>query len=82
MTGAEHFAKAEQLLSEVDPYETDRGSDTTLAAAQVHATLALAAANAMPSVTAMCGDDDQITEWAKTIGWDLAWRPASPRRKP
>lgn len=43
MNGPEHYAEAERLLEEMD-YST---SADTLAAAQVHATLALAAATAL-----------------------------------
>ncbi len=42
MTGAEHYEAAEGLLVSVDPYEDDPENAITLAAAQVHATLALA----------------------------------------
>lgn len=44
MTGAEHYAAAEALIDEA---ATDPDGGQRLAAAQVHATLALAAATAM-----------------------------------
>lgn len=46
MTGAEHFAEAERLIDEAnrEGYESDERGRGILAAAQVHATLALAAA--------------------------------------
>ena len=50
MTGAEHYAEAERLLTHPGLASTDTGPDDALmiAAAQVHATLALAAATADP----------------------------------
>lgn len=47
MTGAGHYAEAERLLRQVGSAYADEPS--TLAAAQVHATLALAAAQAAQS---------------------------------
>ncbi len=48
MTGPEHFTRAEQLLREVrDGHQEGTDVVAILAAAQVHATLALAAATAM-----------------------------------
>jgi hypothetical protein len=49
VTGAEHYAEAEQLLTEAagSPYPDDPAVRTTVAVAQVHATLALAAATAL-----------------------------------
>ncbi|MEV8523223.1 hypothetical protein AB0451_03545 [Streptomyces sp. NPDC052000] len=60
MTGPEHFREAERLLAEsqtiVRPH--DEGpceADRRIAEAQVHATLALAAATALPPGTAGTG---------------------------
>lgn len=54
MTGPEHYVEAERLLGQAssaisppDFYEKDAGP--TIAAAQVHATLALAAATEFPA---------------------------------
>ncbi|MEU6496409.1 hypothetical protein ABZ890_39535 [Streptomyces sp. NPDC046984] len=48
MTGPEHYARAEQLLREVrDGHQEGSDVAAILAAAQVHATLAVAAATAM-----------------------------------
>ena len=48
MTGQEHYSTAERLLSRVmlDEYTVESGYESEIAAAQVHATLALAAAQA------------------------------------
>lgn len=49
MTGPEHYTRAEQLLREVrDGHQEGTDVAAILAAAQVHATLALAAATALP----------------------------------
>lgn len=53
MTGPEHYAEAERLIRETGPEHTDDAlleihAHTILAEAQVHATLALAAATADP----------------------------------
>lgn len=70
MTGPEHYKAAERLLAESDNFlPEDQQGCVYLAAAQVHATLALAAATAMPTVTRMMGDHDEITEWGRAIGW-------------
>ena len=52
MTGPEHYQLAEQMLSEVweselEPLDNDAELGRRIAAAQVHATLALAAATAL-----------------------------------
>jgi len=63
MTGPEHYRKAEKYLK--DAKESELGSDTErwqLATAQVHATLALAAATAIrPS--------DYVTDRAEWSAW-------------
>lgn len=51
MTGPEHYRAAQELLSVASEYERDGASQTAMARiveAQVHATLAMAAAYAMP----------------------------------
>jgi hypothetical protein len=58
MTGAEHYAAAEALLDEVAANPDDASS--RLAVAQVHATLALAAATAMASRLVETEDGDEI----------------------
>lgn len=57
MTGPEHYKEAERLLSTGSPDAEPR--------AQVHATLALAAATAATQATAYDGDEDH----ARTRGW-------------
>jgi hypothetical protein len=50
MTGPEHYARAEQLLREVrDGHQEGTDVAAILAAAQTHATLAHAAAAALPA---------------------------------
>jgi len=54
MTGPDHYAEAEEIINQVvtGGYDKSRYSDTDmLAMAQVHATLALTAANALAAVT-------------------------------
>ena len=71
MTGPEHYLEAERLLGAVEK-TPDAGGEAAeycrqeLAAAQVHATLALAAATAYPAVRDYWGDEDLDTprEWA------------------
>lgn len=55
MTGAEHYAAAEALLADEADTTPER-----LAAAQVHATLALAAATAMASRLVETEEGDEI----------------------
>ena len=70
MTGPEHYREAEALLTQATTYH--KGDDTTtidvlaLSAAQVHATLALAAATAAEQATAYDGDErhERSRSWA------------------
>jgi hypothetical protein len=74
MTGPEHYREAERLLTEA----AAEGAEGTyfirpesLAAAQVHATLALAAASAeQAAVTAFAHDINSVAieEWADALG--------------
>lgn len=58
MTGPEHYQQAEEFLELAEADALDSPQERfNLAAAQVHATLALAAATAEPIVTAYLGDD-------------------------
>lgn len=51
MTGPDHYLKAEQLINESVEHEFDPAAETLLLAeAQIHATLALAAATALMTV--------------------------------
>lgn len=71
MTGPEHYQYAESLVEDAR-METDGGPEQTamLARAQVHATLALAAATAlMPFAAVDSGSDDSdLIGWSKTAG--------------
>ncbi|HEV3360256.1 MAG TPA: hypothetical protein VG247_25860 [Pseudonocardiaceae bacterium] len=58
MTGAEHYAAAEALLDEVAANPDD--ASQRVGVAQVHATLALAAATAMASRLVETEDGDEI----------------------
>jgi hypothetical protein len=60
MNGHEHYAEAERLLAQVDDGAADW--EPIVAAAQVHATLALAAATAVPSTT-----DAVLEPWLQVI---------------
>jgi hypothetical protein len=69
MTGPEHYAEAERLLAEGRPRVIPGYGEVTttdlnpesVAAAQVHATLALAAATALSDDCGLRGDD--YTAW-------------------
>lgn len=63
MTGPEHYREAEHLLEHAASYPGP-GAEAALAAAQVHATLALAGATA---VAAGPRDTRAAIEWAKTV---------------
>lgn len=73
-SGPDHYKRAEELLAEItrDDGSVDfgDGGEAYVAAAQVHATLALAAATAQAAVLSMCGDSNRITDWGNAIGWD------------
>lgn len=63
----QHYREAEQLLSYAD--EVESGSDAErnlLAAAQVHATLALAGATALQAYSD--GSEDELEAWARAAG--------------
>jgi hypothetical protein len=64
MTGPEHYHEAQQLLADPNYGEPKGiGRSETIAAAQVHATLALAAA------TALAGDHAQdLAAWREAAG--------------
>lgn len=62
MTGPEHYRKAERLLR--DEYRTDR----SVAEAQVHATLALAAATALIAEKPRSGSFDTYEAWESVAG--------------
>ena len=70
MTGPEHYAEAERLLTAVGESPDQWGEAAEycrqqLAAAQVHATLALAAATAAPAIREYWGEDDSGRAWAR-----------------
>jgi hypothetical protein len=63
VTGPEHYKAAERLLDETVEYAEIGNVETeAVAHAQVHATLALAAATALSRVKA---DDEDDAEWVK-----------------
>ncbi|MGW0587424.1 hypothetical protein [Streptosporangium sp. NPDC002607] len=69
MTGPEHYGQAEELLGLAD--RSPMGSDEEhfyLGAAQVHATLALAAATAMTGDRASYTDEPEIRAWHAAAG--------------
>ncbi len=80
MKGHEHYLEAERLIERADAWlehaalengEADAvaGFHMAMAHAQVHATLALAAATAMPDVSRFMGDSDRVTDWGHAVGW-------------
>jgi hypothetical protein len=74
VTGPEHYREAERLLIVANEQQSEdgpgRGSEETLADAQVHATLALAAATAWITTNQYIGIDGPIHEWAEVAGLD------------
>ena len=77
MTGPDHYREAEKILTQVVPAldkaerhgvdleSLSAGVSISLAMAQVHATLALAAATAYPAIRDYCGDEaSEPREWA------------------
>ena len=70
-TGAEHLLAACRYAHAAA--RSRRAGDLTTAGVlanigQVHATIAHAAAQALPAVTNACGDSWEIVEWARAIG--------------
>lgn len=72
MTGPEHYREAERLISEMPAGLPHEDIAMLHHAAQVHATLANAAAAALPTVTRYMGDSPLITEWGQATGWTPA----------
>lgn len=88
MNGAEHYARAEEILNQIASKDyLDKLKSLTsasamasiqvgMASAQVHATLALAAATALTSTHHYVGDSREITAWAHAIQPDaMATKP-------
>lgn len=71
MNGPQHYAEAERLLDQAaldryDPQTKYREDANLIAAAQVHATLALAAAGAYPAIKDYLGDESgDGRRWSK-----------------
>ncbi len=74
MNGPDHYRDAEQLLtdafsSKLTTYEGENPeADRLIAAAQVHATLALAAATVDRLADTYIGDGDHINQWRTATG--------------
>lgn len=71
MTGPEHYRKAEELLAVADDYEDDGAPQTARIRreeAQVHATLALAAATALIDETPRSDCFDNYAAWSAVAG--------------
>ncbi|MFM9566156.1 hypothetical protein [Streptomyces turgidiscabies] len=71
MTGPEHYRRAQDLLSTVTSEEgrvrRENGDEVVIAVAQVHATLALAAATALTTMTTRASTRT-IRQWHTTAG--------------
>ncbi len=68
MTGPEHYREAERLANAAATADLPFGhlsSDETLALAQVHATLAHAAATALVATTDTRWSDEDVRGWAR-----------------
>ncbi|MEU8760701.1 hypothetical protein [Streptomyces sp. NPDC048659] len=75
MTGPEHYREAERLLTEAGaegPEGTYFVRPMSLAAAQAHATFALAAATAGQLADRYIGDGEHITAWGQTTTKGMA----------
>ena len=74
MTGPEHYREAERLIKDAERIQHNHGpgcgSDEVIALAQVHATLALAAATAMQPSNYSTGRRE-LVEWQ-----DACWPPS------
>lgn len=75
MRGSDHYQKAEQMAEHAGRHNNENPPDMRIAEvsawiAQVHATLALAAAQAMPTVDKCCGDSTAVADFGAAIGWD------------
>lgn len=71
MTGPEHYQEAENCL--IDAENSELGSEAeahSTATAQVHATLALAAATAL-GVSHRMSFDAQVQQWLPAIGHEV-----------
>lgn len=71
MTGPEHYREAERLLATAVPGNLNRSDDQRIAAAQVHATLAQAAAQGLLAALAAYDTDGDVLEDAGG-DWELA----------
>lgn len=72
VNGPQHFAEAERLLALAEDHQTKLNIPTAVAfchrAAQVHATLALAAATATTFLGEFIEIEDTVVEWARVTG--------------
>lgn len=65
MSGTQHYREAERLATLIGEHPESSDAAVQVALAQVHATLALAAATAYPAVRDYWGDEtDTSREWA------------------
>lgn len=71
MNGPQHYREAEKLLRRAEGYDVE-GANLAVAAAQAHATLALAAATALPT--------DALDTWETAAGTPKP-EPAAPSYK-
>lgn len=67
MNGPEHYREAERLVDRAESGVRLDPGDPWLLLAQVHATLALAAATAYPAIKDYCGEEIRVDarEWAE-----------------
>lgn len=66
MRAVDHYAKAEDLLEHAHEQVSGPAPEANIAAAQVHATLALAGATAMQAYSR--ADDTELDDWAEAAG--------------
>lgn len=71
MNGPQHYREAEKILDLAEESHLDYGNEwyaNAVGAAQVHATLALAAATAAPAVKDWLGDESRLgRDWTEVI---------------
>lgn len=71
MSGPEHYKRAQEMLREAEEIQSDSGpgcgSEEVIAAAQVHATLALAAATAEAGGLVKAESLSGLSPWAQVL---------------
>ncbi len=70
MRACDHYTEAEQFIERADTAPTYDARIELLAAAQAHATLALAGATALQSYARVDNSDGELADWEHAAGGD------------